>query len=79
MAVTTKPGWDQGGEKVDEFQRGEGACAAATAPGSGQLVNHLVDVDLFEPFEEERRARAVAQQPFQSGLIRRGDTHRSIT
>ena len=52
--------WDQGGEMVDELQRGEGQRGAAVALWLRQTINDPVFVDLFDPLKGERRACALA-------------------
>ena len=53
-----RPG--QGGEAVDELQRGEGQRGAPVALWLRQTISDPVFVDLFDPLKGERRARAVA-------------------
>jgi hypothetical protein len=42
------------------------------------MADDLVLVDLLEPLEGERRARAVAPQPLQTGPVVLADAHRGI-
>ena len=77
MAVPAR-GWDQGGEVVDELQRGEGQRGSPVALGPRQTIDNPLFVDLFDPLKGERRACAVAQQPFQSGPVVAGDAHRGV-
>ena len=46
MAVQAR-GWDQGGEVVDELQRGEGQRGASVALWLRQTIKDPVFVDLF--------------------------------
>ena len=54
---------------IDQRQRGEGQHGAPVALGPRQRIDDPLFVDLFDPLKGERRARAVAQQPFQSGPV----------
>ena len=51
---------DQGGEMVDERQRGEGQRGASVALWFRQTLDDPVCVDLFDPLKGEGRARTVA-------------------
>ena len=51
---------DQGGEMVDELQRGEGQRGAPVALGLRQTIDDPVLVDLLDPLKGEGRARTVA-------------------
>ena len=59
VAVQARRG-DQGGEVVDELQRGEGQGGSPVALWPRQTTDDPLFVDLFDPLKGERRARAVA-------------------
>jgi hypothetical protein len=63
---------------VDQRQRDEGQHGASFALWLRQTIDDRVFVDLFDPLMGERRAYAVAQQPFQSGPVLSGDAHRDV-
>ncbi|MEA3274904.1 MAG: hypothetical protein U9Q81_06345 [Pseudomonadota bacterium] len=69
---------DQGGQVVDELQRGERQGCVTIAQGLGQMVDNLVFVDLLDPVEGEPRAGAVTQQPLPPCPAAPADTHRGI-
>ncbi len=50
---------DQGGEMVDELQRGEGQRGASVALWLRQTLDDAVCVDLFDPLKGERWACTV--------------------
>ena len=50
MAMQAR-GWDQGGEMVDELQRGEGQRGASVALWLRQTINDPIFVDLFDPLK----------------------------
>jgi hypothetical protein len=79
VAVAVQP-WrgDQGGEMVDELQRGEGQRGASVALWLRQTLDDPLIVDLFDPLKGEGRAGAVAQPPLQSGPVVAGDAHASV-
>ncbi len=51
---------DQGGEMVDELQRGEGQRGAPVTLWLWQTLDDPVFADLFDPLKGEGRACAVA-------------------
>jgi hypothetical protein len=61
VAVAVQP-WrgDQGGEMVDEPQRGEGQRSASVTLWLWQTLDDPVFADLFDPLKGERRACTVA-------------------
>jgi len=69
---------DQGGEMVDELQRGGGQRSASVALWLRQTIDEPVFVDLFDALKGERWACTVAKQPLQSGPVVAGDAHRGV-
>ena len=53
--------WNQGGEVVDERQRGEGQRGTSVALGLRKTIDDLLLADLLDALKGEGRARAVAQ------------------
>ena len=53
--------WKQGGEVVDERQRGEGQRGTSVALGLRKTIDDLLLADLLDALKGEGRARAVAQ------------------
>ena len=53
--------WNQGGEVVDERQRGEGQRGTSVALGLRKTIYDLLLADLLDALKGEGRARAVAQ------------------
>jgi hypothetical protein len=69
VAVAVQP-WrrDQGGEMIDELQRGEGQRGASVALGLRQTLDDPVVVDLFDALKGKRLACTVARPLFQTRL-----------
>ncbi len=79
VAVAVQP-WrrDQGGEMVDERQRGEGQRGASVTLWLRQTIDDPLIVDLCDALKGEGRACTVAKQPLQSGPVVAGDAHRGV-
>jgi len=71
-------GWDQRGQPLDQFQRRQPQLRAAIGLGLGKTIDELVVTELLEALQREGRARAIAQQPFQTGAVRAFDSDRGI-
>ena len=63
---------------VQQFQGREGQRGAAVELGFRQPIDHPLGVDLGQPFQGERRAGTVAQQPLQAGAVVPGNPHRRV-
>ena len=61
--------WHQGGEAVDQFQRGQDLRATAAGAGPGVLVEQVLGIPLLQPFQRERGGRSnAAVAPAPAGL-----------
>ena len=59
--------WRQGGEAVDQLQRGKELWAAVARAGFAGGVEQVLGIALLQPFQGERRTGAVAQQALPPG------------
>jgi len=78
MVAVQARGRDQRGQPLDEFQRRQPQLRAAIGLGLGKTIDELVVTELLEALQREGRARAIAQQPFQTGAVRAFDSDRGI-
>jgi hypothetical protein len=65
-------------QAADEFQRREREAGLPVGGRLRQLVEDVLVVDPLDAFQRERRAGAVAQQPFQTRAVVAFDAHRGV-
>ena len=70
--------WHQRGNLVDQFERGQHQGAGSVRARLGDVVEQMLGVVLVQMLEGERRAGAVAQQPFPPGPVGALDAHRGV-
>ena len=68
----------QGGEAVDELQRGQAQGAAAAGAGLAAVVEQAFGIECAEPLQGERRPGAVTQQALPTGVVVGLDAHRRV-
>ena len=71
-------GWHQRGNLVDQFERGQHQGAGSVRARLGDVVAQMFGVVLVQMIEGERRAGAVAQQPFPTRPVGAFDAHRGV-
>ncbi len=77
VAVNAR-GREQGGEPVEEIERGEPDHGAAVGCGPRQVIDDLalgLSIPPFEPLQSEGWPGTVAEQPLEAGPVVRGDAN----
>ena len=68
----------QGGEAVEQLERGQEQRAVPARTGLGALVEQALGIQFAQPVQGERRPGAIAQQPLAPGAVSGLDAHRAV-